>query len=146
MRISCKSTVTLIILNSLRSTSSFQIGSKRSVGNTVLQNKFALPSQAQNIGVRNMATFATTSTGTETVESGSKFNFTWQQVMLRIKDPKQSVPFYENQFGFKLIHFYNFPQWNFSLYFLAFIPEEESFDLVPGTIESEKYLWSCQSK
>jgi Glyoxalase/Bleomycin resistance protein/Dioxygenase superfamily len=35
----------------------------------------------------------------------------WQQTMLRIKDPKRTIPFYEEHFGFKLIHKYQFPQW-----------------------------------
>eukprot|EP01035_Chromulina_nebulosa_P055547 gene55547-76113_t len=68
--------------------------------------------------------------------------FSWQQTMLRIKDPKISVPFYEKHFGFKLIHKYDFPQWNFSLYFLTILPEGELFDLAPGSKESEKYLWT----
>ena len=33
-----------------------------------------------------------------------KHNFSWQQTMLRIKDPSKTIPFYENNFGFKLIH------------------------------------------
>lgn len=44
-------------------------------------------------------------------EDQLKHNFSWQQTMLRIKDPKLSVPFYEQHFGFKLIHHYDFPQW-----------------------------------
>ena len=67
--------------------------------------------------------------------------FSWQQTMLRIKDPKISVPFYENHFGFKQIHFYHFPQWNFSLYFLAILPEGATHP-EPGTVESEEYLWN----
>ena len=60
--------------------------------------------------------------------------------MLRIKDPKRSVPFYENHLGFKLIHKYDFPQWNFSLYFMAILPEgEEPPPLGP---ESEAYCWN----
>ena len=70
--------------------------------------------------------------------------FSWQQTMLRIKDPKISVPFYENHFGFKLIHKYDFPQWNFSLYFLTILPEGESFELTPGSKESEKFLWTMK--
>ena len=50
-------------------------------------------------------------------------NFSWQQTMLRIKDPLVSVPFYQTHFGFKLIHKYDFPQWKFSLYFMAILPE-----------------------
>ena len=62
-----------------------------------------------------MATFSTTTTSNSAVNH----NFQWQQTMLRIKDPKQTVPFFTKHFGFTLLHTYNFPQWNFSLYFLA---------------------------
>eukprot|EP00596_Hydrurales_sp_CCMP1899_P008619 CAMPEP_0119043406 /NCGR_PEP_ID=MMETSP1177-20130426/21597_1 /TAXON_ID=2985 /ORGANISM="Ochromonas sp, Strain CCMP1899" /LENGTH=357 /DNA_ID=CAMNT_0007011415 /DNA_START=193 /DNA_END=1269 /DNA_ORIENTATION=+ len=86
---------------------------------------------------------ATTSTiETQDANMINPHNFTWQQTMLRIKDPKITVPYYEDNFGFKLIHFYNFPQWSFSLYFLACLPADVKFDCIPGTPESEKYLWS----
>ena len=39
---------------------------------------------------------------------------TMQQTMLRIKDPKVSVPFYEENFGMKLVHWIEFPQWKFT--------------------------------
>lgn len=61
--------------------------------------------------------------------------------MLRIKDPSKTVPFYETNFGFKLIHKYDFPQWKFSLYFMAILPEGEVTP-PPGTRESEQYLWT----
>lgn len=61
--------------------------------------------------------------------------------MLRIKDPLKSVPFYEDHFGFKLIHKYDFPQWDFSLYFLAILPEGEEHP-TPGTPDAEAYLWN----
>lgn len=77
-------------------------------------------------------------------QSQNYHNFSWQQTMLRIKDPKVTVPFYEENFGFKLIHKYDFPQWSFSLYFLAIFPVGESFELTPGTKESEEYLWSMK--
>ena len=86
--------------------------------------------------------------------------------MLRIKDPKVSVPFYETHFGFKLIHKYDFPQWNFALYFLGTFPDDEvlpepgnllciSFSKVCcailehickflGTPESEDVLWKLK--
>lgn len=38
------------------------------------------------------------------VSDNNPFNFSWQQTMLRIKDPAVTVPFYERHFGFKLIH------------------------------------------
>lgn len=37
------------------------------------------------------------------VTIGEKHNFSWQQTMLRIKDPKVTVPFYERHFGMKLV-------------------------------------------
>ena len=71
------------------------------------------------------------------------FGFTLQQTMLRIKDPAKSVPFYEKNFGFKLLHKYDFPQWNFSLFFLG-IPRPGQSWPEPGTKESEEALWSMK--
>lgn len=61
--------------------------------------------------------------------------------MLRIKDPVVTVPFYENNFGMKLIHKYDFPQWNFGLYFLGIPPEGTQLPEA-GTKASEEYLWN----
>lgn len=47
------------------------------------------------------------------------------QVMLRIKDPEKTVPFYENNFGMTLIHKVTITQGGFSLYFLASLTGEE---------------------
>jgi lactoylglutathione lyase len=69
--------------------------------------------------------------------------FTLQQTMLRIKDPKRSVPFYEKNFGFQLLHQYDFPQWNFSLYFMG-IPKPGTVWPKPGTKASEDMLWSMK--
>jgi lactoylglutathione lyase len=49
---------------------------------------------------------------------GKRAGAWFQQTMIRIKDPKVSVPFYEKHFGMKLIHQYDFPEWKFSVYFL----------------------------
>ena len=40
-------------------------------------------------------------------DNSNPLNFSWQQTMLRIKDPNISVPFYERHFGFKLLHKYD---------------------------------------
>jgi lactoylglutathione lyase len=66
--------------------------------------------------------------------------FSWQQTMLRIKDPLKSVPFYEENFGFKLIHRYDFDEWGFSLYFMAILPEGDEAPC-GSPQESEDYLW-----
>ena len=71
------------------------------------------------------------------------FKISLQQTMLRIKDPTISIPFYVNQFGFTLIHSYDFAQWNFSLYFLTILPFGET-PPPPGTPEAEAYLWNLK--
>mmetsp|Transcript_13029 Transcript_13029/g.43347 ORF Transcript_13029/g.43347 Transcript_13029/m.43347 type:complete len:348 (-) Transcript_13029:530-1573(-) len=74
---------------------------------------------------------------------GRRYNASFQQTMLRIKDPKVSVPFYERHFGMKLVHRYDFPQWKFSLYFLERPRDAAAAALPsPGTKASEAYLWS----
>ncbi|KAK9462034.1 Glyoxalase/Bleomycin resistance protein/Dihydroxybiphenyl dioxygenase [Lipomyces oligophaga] len=40
--------------------------------------------------------------------------------MMRVKDPKASIAFYQDNFGMKLIRQLDFPEAKFSLYFLAF--------------------------
>eukprot|EP00586_Coscinodiscus_wailesii_P012161 CAMPEP_0172501350 /NCGR_PEP_ID=MMETSP1066-20121228/148826_1 /TAXON_ID=671091 /ORGANISM="Coscinodiscus wailesii, Strain CCMP2513" /LENGTH=332 /DNA_ID=CAMNT_0013276085 /DNA_START=158 /DNA_END=1156 /DNA_ORIENTATION=- len=67
---------------------------------------------------------------------------TWQQTMLRISDPKKSLPFYVDLMGMTLIDKFDFPQYEFSLYFLTTLPEGESYDLTPGTQDAHDYLWS----
>mmetsp|Transcript_28309 Transcript_28309/g.51099 ORF Transcript_28309/g.51099 Transcript_28309/m.51099 type:complete len:345 (-) Transcript_28309:104-1138(-) len=75
--------------------------------------------------------------------AGRKYNALWQQTMMRIKNPKISVPFYEKNFGMKLVHQYDFPQWKFSLYFME-RPRQGASLPPPGTRESEAYLWNMQ--
>lgn len=55
---------------------------------------------------------------------GNKPSF--QQTMLRIKDPRATLPFYQERFGMTLLCEKHFPEAAFSLYFLGTLP--------PGTI------------
>ena len=53
-----------------------------------------------------------------------------QQVMVRVKDPETSLKFYCEVLGFRLVMFRDFPQWGFSVYFVAHglagpVPEDE---------------------
>lgn len=70
---------------------------------------------------------------------------TWQQTMLRIKDPAKSLPFYRDLLGFTLIDKFDFPQYTFSLYFMTTLPEGEEYTLTPGTQEAHEYLWSSDA-
>lgn len=69
---------------------------------------------------------------------------TWQQTMLRIRDPTESLKFYTEHLGFTLIDTLDFPQWRFSLYFLTTLPEGEAYTLRPGTQEAHDYLWNME--
>ena len=55
--------------------------------------------------------------GPQYPKNGPKFNFS--QTMLRVKDPQKSLAFYRDLLGMKVIREKHFPQWKFSLYFLA---------------------------
>ena len=61
---------------------------------------------------------------------------TWQQTMLRIADPKKTIPFYEDHMGMTLIDTLDFPQYDFKLYFMTTLPEGEEYNLIPGTQEA----------
>jgi len=76
--------------------------------------------------------------------SMSKYTGTFdlQQTMMRIKDPCLSVPFYVDNFGFKLIHEYDFPEWKFKLFFLAIMPDGMSSPDDPRSKASEEFLWN----
>lgn len=69
---------------------------------------------------------------------------TWQQTMIRIKDPVKSVAFYTDVLGMTLIDSFDFPQYKFSLYFVTTLPEGETYNLTPGTKEAHDYLWSME--
>mmetsp|Transcript_23003 Transcript_23003/g.57648 ORF Transcript_23003/g.57648 Transcript_23003/m.57648 type:complete len:330 (+) Transcript_23003:136-1125(+) len=71
----------------------------------------------------------------------ASFNPTWHQTMLRIKDPKATLPFYKDLFGFDHIDTLDFPQWKFSIYFLTHLPDGVSVPGEPGTPESHEFLW-----
>ena len=70
---------------------------------------------------------------------------TWQQTMIRIKDPSKSIPFYTDLLGFSLIDKFDFPQYSFTVYFLTTLPAGEQYTLTPGTQEAHEYLWSSDA-
>lgn len=71
--------------------------------------------------------------------------FMMQQTMIRVKDPQTSLDFYTGVLGFKLVMHRDFPQWGFSVYFVAHgltkeVPEDadERWNMcmtTPGCVE-----------
>ncbi|TXR54624.1 lactoylglutathione lyase [Reinekea thalattae] len=55
-------------------------------------------------------------------------DYVLQQTMLRIKDPKVSLDFYQNVLGMKLLGQYDFPAMEFTLYFLGYEAEAPEAD------------------
>jgi lactoylglutathione lyase len=49
--------------------------------------------------------------------------FFFQQTMMRIKDPKKTLPFYTEVLGMKLLQHLDFPAMKFALYFLGYEDE-----------------------
>lgn len=64
----------------------------------------------------------------------------FQQTMIRIKDPKVSVPFYEKLFGCTTVAELHFPQAKFSLYFLGTIDANEKIPADPKSSEAKEYM------
>ena len=61
--------------------------------------------------------------------------------MIRIKDPKVSLPFYINNFGFTLLDKCDLPELGFSNYFLAILQDGETGG-APGTDEGSEFLFN----
>mmetsp|Transcript_27828 Transcript_27828/g.76600 ORF Transcript_27828/g.76600 Transcript_27828/m.76600 type:complete len:239 (-) Transcript_27828:2253-2969(-) len=60
-------------------------------------------------------------------------DYVMQQTMLRVKNPKKSLEFYCDVVGFKLVMYREFPQWGFTVYFVA--PTDASN--IPATPEEQ---------
>lgn len=75
------------------------------------------------------------------------FNLSWQQTMMRIKDPKMSIPFYSDLFDLQLLDRLDFPDYRFTVYFLGHLSnkELEKGDWPsPGTKEAHRRLFNIE--
>ena len=66
----------------------------------------------------------------------------YQQTMIRVKDLEKSVAFYRDCCHMTEIDRIDFPEWKFTLVFMATISEQEKASLPePGTDEANAALW-----
>ena len=77
--------------------------------------------------------------------AAEEHKFQWHHTLLRIKDPKVSVPFYEEHFGFTLLHKMEMKEMKFDIYFLAILTPGEKTkweSLTPGSPEAHDAVWN----
>eukprot|EP00041_Stephanoeca_diplocostata_P019685 m.428095 g.428095 ORF g.428095 m.428095 type:complete len:635 (-) comp21369_c0_seq2:252-2156(-) len=75
-------------------------------------------------------------------ESAPRGPPSYQQTMIRVKDLAKSVSFYRDNCGMTEIDRLEFPEWKFTLSFMATIPEADKAALPePGTEEAHSALW-----
>lgn len=67
--------------------------------------------------------------------------FVLNQTMLRIKDPKTSIPFYQDVLGMTLLQQLDFAPMKFSLFFLGY-PDEQDGDMPNDPVERAKWVFS----
>ncbi len=53
-------------------------------------------------------------------------DYVFNQTMLRIKDPERSLDFYTRIMGMRLVRRMDFPEMQFTLYFLAYLDDEQA--------------------
>ena len=70
--------------------------------------------------------------------------FSFQQTMLRVKEPTAAVRFFTTHFGMSLIDVKRFPAMRFDLYFLASMPDDGTVIPEPGTSAANAFLWTFQ--
>ena len=58
--------------------------------------------------------------------ASSTAGYVMNQTMLRVRDPKVSVAFYQDVLGMTLLDRYDFPDMQFSLYFVGYLGEGET--------------------
>jgi lactoylglutathione lyase len=70
-------------------------------------------------------------------------NYVFNQTMLRIKDPEKSIDFYTKVLGMTILKKLDFPDFKFSLYFLAYLRNED--DPVPEN-NQERFAYTLSQK
>ena len=65
--------------------------------------------------------------------------FVMNQTMLRVRDPKVSVAFYQDVLGMTLLDRFDFPDMQFTLYFVGYLAPGETIPSAPA--ERAKWLF-----
>jgi lactoylglutathione lyase len=78
----------------------------------------------------------------ETPDAETK-GYTFNHTMLRIRDPQTSLDFYTRILGMRLVRKLDFPDWKFSLYFMAYVPE--GTEIPEDRVENARYTFGREA-
>ena len=76
----------------------------------------------------------------EEIEADGTEEFVFNQTMMRIKDPKISLDFYQRILGMTLLKTLDFPEMKFTLYFLGYLREED-LPVPENAVERTEYAF-----
>ncbi len=72
-------------------------------------------------------------------------DFLFNQTMLRIKEPTRSLDFYTRVLGMRLVRKLDFPEMKFSLYFLAYLNDEEASQVPEDDVKRLTYTFGREA-
>jgi lactoylglutathione lyase len=73
--------------------------------------------------------------------NGPCTNYIFNQTMLRVRDPVRSVAFYTDVLRMTLLRRFDFPEMSFSLYFLAYVTEDEVLPAADDVRAGAEYVF-----
>lgn len=71
--------------------------------------------------------------------------YLFNQTMLRIKEPTRSLDFYTRVLGMRLVRKLDFPEMKFSLYFLAYLNDEEASQVPEDDVKRLTYTFGREA-
>ncbi|RKR03401.1 lactoylglutathione lyase [Kushneria sinocarnis] len=89
-----------------------------------------------------MSTFTENAPGVAEQSPDAAAGFTLNHSMLRVKDPERSLYFYTHVFGMRLLRKLEFPEMQFTLYFLTRLLPEDSVPEDPD----ERTVWTFSQR
>ncbi len=72
-------------------------------------------------------------------------DYVFNQTMLRIKDPERSLDFYTRIMGMRLVRRMDFPEMKFTLYFLAYLDDDQAAEVPADDAKRTTFTFSREA-
>ncbi|TVS13094.1 MAG: lactoylglutathione lyase [Wenzhouxiangella sp.] len=72
-------------------------------------------------------------------------DYVFNQTMLRIKDPERSLDFYTRIMGMRLVRRMDFPEMKFTLYFLAYLTDDQAAEVPQDNAKRTTFTFSREA-